>query len=857
MRWLLYLYPAGFRAEYGDQMLAIFEKRRRDSGFFGWIALWIETIFDTLANAALVHADILRQDLRYAARSLRRAPGFALTTILVAALGIGATTAAFTMVDHVLIRPLNYPDSNRLVKIYEDHSFSGTTDWDMSPANYRDWKNQSKSFEQMAAYRTQSLNLTGTGEPQRLDGASVTTEMFSVLGARPALGRTFLPEDDRLSSDGGPLVISYRLWQTSFGGDGGVLGRKVYLDEVPYTVVGVMPRDFYFPNRDAQFWTAFRFAANDFADRTDTYIFGIGRLKPGVSREQARAELRGIAAQLERAYPKELTHISATVILLKDDIGNQPRMMLWVLLTAAGCVLLIACTNLAGLMLARAMKRARELAVRTAIGAGRERLVRQMLTESLILALGGGIAGVLLADTALPLFARLVPVYLPVSEVPPLDVRVLAFAALITIATGLGFGVAPALRVSRDMNALRETSRAGGGRRERLRGALVVAEVTGCVALLASCGLLMKALWKIQNVDPGFQASNVLTLRTPLPMPKYENASTQRQFLDTVLSEARQLPGVTDAAYISFLPMVLRGGVWPVEVEGHPLPVAERQTASLRYVTPGFFAALRIPVRSGRDVSLSDSAQAPSVALISESFVRRYWPNEDPIGRTINFANAKPRVIGVVGDVRVRGLERSSEPQVYLSYQQFANVSPWYAPKDLVIRTVGSPEALAPALRRIIHQADPEMPVSDVRLLEDIVHAETGSRRVQLSAIGAFALIAFVLAAVGIHGLLSFAVASRTQEIGVRMALGATAGKILTMILSQAAALAGLGIVLGLAAGTFAGRGLQALLAGVEPADPASFLGATGLCLLMAIGGSLLPAWRAIRIDPTTAIRSE
>ncbi len=570
------------------------------------------------------------------------------------------------------------------------------------------------------------------------------------------------------------------------------------------------------------------------------------------------AEVRGIAAQLERSYPKELAHTSASLLLLKDDIGSQPRLMLWVLLAAAVCVLLIASTNLAGLMLARAMKRARELAVRTAMGAGRERLVRQMLTESLILALAGGLAGIGLAVAALPLFSRLVPVYLPISDVPAIDARVLLFALLVTLGTGLGFGVAPALRVSRDMGALRETSRAGGGRRERLRAALVVAEVTGCVALLACSGLLLKALLRIQQVDPGFRATNVLTLRTPLPMPKYEKPVAQIAFLDAVLSEVRQLPGVTEAAYISFVPMVMRGGIWPVEVEGHPLPVAERQTASLRFVTPGLFAALGIPFSSGRDVSESDTAQTQPVAVVSKSFVHRYWPNEDPLGRRINFGNAQRIIVGVVGDVRVRGLERPSEPQVYLAYRQFPrDVSVWYVPKDLVIRASGSAEALAPAVRQIIRKADPEMPVSDVRLLEEILTAETASRRVQLSALGAFALIAFLLAAIGIHGLLSFSVNSRTQEIGVRMALGASTGQILRMILRDGVILSSIGITLGTALGYASGRGLQALLAGVRPEDPLSFLSAIALCFVMTLAGSLLPAFRAVRIDPTTAIRAE
>ena len=434
----------------------------------------------------------------------------------------------------------------------------------------------------------------------------------------------------------------------------------------------------------------------------------------------------------------------------------------------------------------------------------------------------------------------------------------LGFALLVTLGTGLGFGIAPALRVSRDMGALRETSRAGGGRRERLRAALVVAEVTGCVALLACSGLLMKALLRIQQVGPGFRAANVLTLRTPLPMPKYEKPVAQIAFLDAVLSETRQLPGVTAAAYISFVPMVMRGGIWPVEVEGHPLPIAERhRLPACDYVTPGLFTALGVPLLSGRDVSEADTAETQPVAVVSKSLVRRYWPNEDPLGRRINFGNAQRIIVGVVGDVRVRGLERPSEPQVYLAYRQFPHdVSVWYVPKDLVIRASGSAEAIAPAVRQIIRKADPEMPVSDVRLLEDILTAETASRKVQLSAVGSFALIAFLLAAIGIHGLLSFSVNSRTQEIGVRMALGASTGQILRMILRDGAVLAGIGIVFGVALGYTSGRGLRALLAGVRPEDPPSFLSAIALCLVMTLAGSLLPAWRAVRIDPTTAIRT-
>ena len=862
-RALLYLYPTSFRAEYGDEMSTIFALRRRDAGNAVTVsALWIAAFFEVLWNAAAVHFDILRQDLRYAARALARSPGFTLTAIAVAALGIGANTATFTMVNHVLLRPFPYANQDRLVALFEDHWFTsggrGSRD-DMAPANYRDWKRMSTVFESMAAYRGLSVNLVGQGEPQRIEGASVTAEMFPTLGVKPALGREFTAEDDR---DGAPgtIVLSYGLWQELFGGDESILGRKLLLDDAPYTVIGVMPANFYFPNRAARLWTAMRFAADAFEDRTDTYIYGIARLKPGVPLQQAQAQMRTIAGQLARSYPKELAHVSATVVRMRDNISSQARLLLGALFGAAVCVLLIACTNLANLLLARAMARRKELAVRAAIGAGRERLVRQMLTESLVLAAMGGLLGILLAAGVLPLLVRLVPVSLPIAEMPPMDLRVLAFAAFITCATGIGFGVIPALRVCRasGLAGLWENARAGGGRRERLRSALVVVEVAGSVVLLVASGLLIRALWRIHGVDPGFRADNVLTLRTSLPMPKYERPAAREAFYERVLEGARNLPGVTGAAYISFLPIVHGGGVWPVEVEGRPQPWSDRQNASLRFVTPGFFRALGIPLLAGRDVTESDTPGAPFVALVSESFVQRYWPGENPLGRRIDFGNALRTVVGVVGNVRVRGLERTSEPQVYLSYKQHnGQVSVWYAPKDLVVHAAGNVAALAQPLRRIIRAADGEQPVSDVRLLTDIVDAETTPRVVQLRALGAFAAVALLLAAIGIHGLLSFAVTSRTQEIGMRIALGAQRGDILRMVLKDGLVLAGIGVLLGAGLAYATGHEMRALLAGVKPGDAATFAVATGLCLLMALAGSILPAWRAVRMDPAAAIRAE
>ena len=824
--------------------------------------MWIETLLDVLWNAALVHRDVLRQDLRYTARTLIASPGFTITAIVVAALGVGANTAAFTMVNHVLLRPFPFADQDRLIKLFEDHSFTAGNsgkEWDVAPGNYRDWKVKSTSFENMAMFRGLSVNLVGQGEPQNMSGASVSAEMFPMLGVKPAIGRTFTSEDDRDIAPG-TLVLSYGLWQGLFGGDAAVLGRKVVLDDKPYTVIGVMPKNFFFPSRDALLWTAMRFGPREYEDRTDTYVYGIGKLKRGVSREQAQAELNVISVQLQRAYPKELAHIGATAMFIRDDISPLTKLLLKALLGAAFCVLLIACTNLANLLLARAMARRKELAVRAAMGAGRERLVRQMLTESLVLAFLGGALGVLMAVSALPLLVRLVPVSLPIAQTPALDFRVFLFAMALTFATGIGFGLIPALRVCRSTGGtdLRDGARSGGGRRERLRGALVIAEVAGSVVLLVSSGLLIRALWRIQAVNPGFRADNVLTLRTSLPMPKYEKPTAREPFYTHVLSEARQLPGVTGAAYTSFLPMVMRGGMWPVEVEGHPEDLAVRQNASLRFITPGFFSVLQIPLLTGRDVSDSDTRDNLSVAVVSESFIRKYFPGQNPLGRRFNFGGHQRTIVGIVGDVRVRGLERPSEPQVYMPYTQHNDqVSIWYAPKDLVIRASGNTADLAPALRRIIREADPEQPVASVRMLGDIVEAETASRRVQVTVLGAFASVAFLLAAIGIHGLLAFSVSNRTQEIGVRIALGAQSSDILAMVLRDGVVMASIGIAVGVALAYGAGLQLEALLAGVKPGDVATYLAAVTLCLVMTIAGSLLPALRAVRVDPTVAIRTE
>lgn len=861
-RALLHLYPKSFRAEYEGEMCAVFSQRKRDApGPFGMIALWIETLFDVLFNAARVHLDILLQDLRYFGRTLRQSPGYALTVAAIAGLGIGATTAAYSITDHVLLRALPFPDADRLVTVMEMEPHYSRME--LSPANYRDWKTQIKSFRAFGAYTYLHANLSGDGEPEVLNGTVVTADVLPLIGVKPAVGRWFTEEEDR-HGVAVTVILSYSLWQARYGGSASVVGKKVMLDDQPCTIIGVMPADFAFPRRGNDIWVAMRPFAQfgegfEDPDRTNIYLYGVARLRSGTSLEQANAELRLVAAQTESQFPKELRNVSAGAVDLHDTVSPQSRTLLIALAGASLCVLLIACTNLANLLLARALARRKELAVRSAMGAGRERLVRQLLTESLLLSIFGGALGMLIAVTATPLFAKLVPANLPVAALPSADWRVLTFGAVATIFTGLAFGILPALKATGGAD-LREGSRSGvGGKKERLRAALVVAEIAASVVLLVTSGLLIRAMMRVQGIDPGFRAEGVLTLRTPVTGSRYEKTATRCAFYKRVLDDVRALPGVDSAAYISALPMVWRGGIFNVTVNGQQPVNPSSQRASLRYVSPGFFRTLSVPLHMGRDVAESDVETSLKVAVVSASFVKQYWPDENPLGKRFNYAFEDRTVIGVVGDVRVRGLEQYSEPQVYLPYQQVKDG--WligYVPQDLAIRTSqGDPLQLAPAVRRIVAGAEPQLPVTSVRPLTEIVANETASRRAQLTVLGGFAGIAFLLAAIGIHGLLAYAVSQRTPEIGVRMALGATRANILRLIVGDAFVLAILGILAGAATAYGAGLELQSLLAGLSPNDVDAFSAGILLALVMTIAGSVLPALRAVRVDPATALRAE
>jgi predicted permease len=858
-RWLLRLYPASFRNEYGPEMAAVFARERRDTRTApGMAALWLRVIADTCVTAAGIHRDILRQDLRYTLRTLRRTPAFALTAVTVVALGIGATTAAFSLADFVLIRPLPFPEADRLVRFSEERP--GFPRMELAPANYRDLKQMATSFEALGAYRGLSVNLVGARQPLRLLGAAMTADVLAALAVRPMLGRPFTAADD---VDGAPAtaLVSYALWQQEFGGDTSIVGRPVRLDGEVYTVIGVMPPDFNFPGRGAQLWTAMRFVPADFVDRNHNYLQGIARLRRDVSLNAARTEMSMLAGRLQQQYPKENEQTGVSVIRLRDGVSQHSRTLLVALFGAAVCVLLIACANLTNLLLARAIVRRREMAVRMALGAGRERVLRQLLTESLVVTGIGGVLGLALAAATLPILSRLVPSAMPFAETPSMDVRVVGFAMALTMVTGIAFGIVPVLQHHRDRagEGLREGARSGGSGREGMRGALVVAEITASVVLLVMCGLLLRALWTIQAIDPGFRLEHTLTVRTSLPMPKYETTGARTGFYDGVLSEIRALPGVSSAAYTSFLPLSdMRGGIFPVGISGHVESRREDNVAFLRYVTPGFFQTLGIPILQGRDVRDADHLDGPPVAIVSASFVTQFFPGQEVLGQRFTFAAAEREIVGVVADVRMRSLTRVSEPQVYIPHRQLPDRTfQWFAPKDLAVRATGDPLALVSAVRAIVHRADAEVPLSDIQTLEQLVGEDQAARVTQVRVLGAFAGVALLLGGIGIHGLLAFTVSARVREIGLRMALGARRADVVAMIARRSLSLSAVGVGAGIVLAYISGRWLQSLLVGVSPADVTTFAVAAALAAATAIAGSLRPALRAARVDPVTVIRLE
>lgn len=802
--------------------------------------------------------ETLRQDLRYAIRSIARAPGFAAAAILVTALGVGANAATFSVADFVLLRPLPYADSDALVGLCEGPR--NGQGWgcmnQLSPANYRDVAAVTTTLSALGLFQRTELNLVGHGEPVRVAAARVTADVLPMLGLPPLIGRGF-DTAAAGAADVRSAVIGFDLWQSHFGGDGTVLGTVLTMDDAPYVVIGVMPRQFRFPSEDVQVWVPMVLREADFEGRRNRAFEGVGRLRPGVTFEQARSELTAIAARLALEYPATNAETGFSFFKWRDLILPQARTLLLALCGASLCLLLLTCASLASLLMARAASRERELAVRAALGAGRERLVRQLLTESVLLSMVGGAAGALAGAFALPLLAVLVPPTLPLAAQPTMDWRVLGFTSALSTLTGLGFGLIPALRVGgrAEFAALRAGARAG--HRTAMRKVLLTIEVAVSVALLIASGLLIRAMWRVQAVDPGFAPGEVLTMQTDLPSPRYDDPVRRSDFYRRVLDGVRALPGVESAAFTSGLPLVMTAGLTRVVVSGEQERFDDSQNASFRLVTPQFFSTLRIPLRAGRDLSDTDTLDRPLVAVVSESLARRHWPSADAIGRTFATRGQTRTVVGIVGDITVRGLERRSEPQLYVPADQPPNpLGAAYHPKDLVVR-LSRDAGLAAAIRDIIRRVDPNQPISSVRMLTDVVGNQTGTRRAQLRVLVALAVLALLITAAGIHGLLALTVSQRDREIGVRLALGAERGSVARMILSEGVRIAMIGVGVGTLVAYATARGMSTLLFGVPPNDFVTISLVALVCFVITVAAAARPAWRAAAIQPMSALRAD
>jgi predicted permease len=855
-RALLRLYPAGFREDYAGEMARAYDERVRESGRF---SATVAAITDVVPNAIAAHWEILAQDLRYTARSLRGSRAFAISTILVTALGVGATTATFSVADFVLLRPLGFPDADRLVRMCDGPREGGG--WgcnnQMPPARFLALATESRSFEAIGAFSRGAVNLVGGSQPARLASAAITPEVLPALGVQPYIGRWFDATDPQ--QDLRSVVISHGLWQSEFGGDDAIVGRPLRLDDAQYVIIGVMPPSFRFPTEEAQLWTPIIFTAAERTERVNNTLEVIGRLRPGVTFEQARVDVTAIGDRLAAEFPETDGESGWSYFRQRDEMSPRYRQMLIALCGASLCMLLLTCANLANLLLARAAGRERELAVRTALGAGRERLVRQMLTEAAVLAVLGGLAGALLAALITPTLTQLVPATLPMASRPAVDGRIFAIAVSLSALTGLGFGLLPAIRAGRagTFTALRGGTR-GSGRGQRLRSVLVGFEVTMSVVLLTAAGLLVRAMLSVQAVPSGFVAEDVLTLRTALPLPRYEEDARRQGFYRQVLADVRALPGVEAAGYISALPMVMTGGITRVLLPGETPERGNEQSASWRIISPGYVEAMRIPVRAGRSLSDADAPNSPLVAVVSESFVETRLGGRDAIGQTIMIRDQSRTIVGVVGDVRVRGLERTNEPQVYVPFTQPPEgLGGAYQPQDLAVRSGRDAAALVPAIREVVRQADPQQPVSHIRMLSEVVGQQTSVRRTQVKVLGALAGLALLLAAVGIHGLLAFTVSQRDREIGVRLALGADPSRVGRMIVGEGVRLALLGVIPGAIAAWLAGQAMRGLLFGVPALDPLTIGIVVGLCFVTTVVACVAPALRAARISPMTALRAE
>ncbi len=800
----------------------------------------------------------LFNDLRYGARMLLKNPGFTLIVLLTLALGIGANTAIFSVVNAVMLRQLPFTGADRLVRLNESNPERGWPTFSASHPNFLDWRTRNQTFEALAATSGASFNLKAGQDVEVVRGAVITADFLPVLGVSPVLGRNFLPEEDRPGGNTRVALITHGFWQRRFGGDPSVVGKTLTINDNPFTVVGVLPESFNWGTRNELFAPL---APDPARSRGDHRLLVIGRMKPSVTLERALADLNTIAQQLAQQYPESNKGWSVTGQKFFDWIvPEQSRRALLVFAGAVIFVLLIACSNVANLLLARAAARQKELAIRVALGAGRARIIRQLLAEALLLALVAGGLGLLIAVWTVEALKTMNPTTLPRLDELSVDGRVLAFSLLISLVTGVLFGLFPALQASRpDLNeTLKEGGRSGGGAsgRQRVRGALVIAEVALSVALLIGAGLLLRSFAKLQDVKPGFEPGNLLTLRISLPRNRYRENAECWNFYTRLLQETKALPGVQDVALTSLVPLGGGGTAGQVEIPGKPTaPDGSLPSSAWRIISPGYLRTLGIPLR-GRDFDERDTAESQPVTIISEDMARRYWPGEDPIGKPVvlrSLGNKTFTIIGVAGDVRSSGLDNEPGP---VAYAPTAIAATW-ATFQLVVRTRTEPMAQTPAVRAILRSIDANVPVYDIQTIEQLLYDSLGSRRFNMFLLGSFAAVALLLASVGLFGVMAYLVSQRTHEIGVRLALGARPRDVFRLVIGRGMLLTLIGAGVGLVAAFGLARFLETLLFQVRPTDALVFTVAPVVLLVVALLACYIPARRAMKVDPMVALRYE
>jgi putative ABC transport system permease protein len=817
--------------------------------------------------------ETLVKDIRYGLRGLLKRPGFTLVAIITLALGIGANTAIFSVVNAVVLRPLPYAEPDRLMTLWE--TMPGTDQRSVAPGNFVDWRTQNKTFEDLAATFYANFNLTSDGEPDRIDGATITSNLMSVLGVSAQLGRTFQPDDDE-RQDRNVVLISDGLWKRRFGADRNVVGRNITIDETPHTIVGVMSRGFQFPAR-SDLWVLGRnrgavpmslisqVTTTDWVHERDAhFIRVIGRLKPGVTISQAQSDIAAITRRLEQDFPKSNAGLGSNVVPLHALVVGDVRSMLFILLGAVGFVLLIACTNVANLMLARATQRDREIAIRAAVGASRLRLIRQLLTESLLLSIVGGLAGLLVSIWAVAVFVKLSPGDIPRLNEASVDFRLLGFTLLVSLLTGLGFGLLPAFQATRtNLNtSLKEggTKASEGRQRRGARNILVVTEIALAQVLLVGAALLAISYVRVTEINPGFNPDRVLTAKIAPSNKKYPDSKSRSTFYTTVLEHLQSLPDVESAGMVMNLPLTGSSMNRGFRVEGRPVPKAdENVTMDFQIVSPNYFSTLEIPVKRGRGLNTTDIETSEPVIVINDTMARQYWPNEDPVGKRMGIGESTKdtswrTIVGVVSDSRHASLSERPVPTAFIAYRQ--DLESW--PRmGFVIKAKTDAASLTSAVRRELAEIDRAQPVYAIEPMENLLRTSVAQRRFIMLLLGSLSAIALTLAMVGIYGVISFSVSERTQEIGIRMALGARAADVLRMVLGQGMRVALIGIVIGLGAAFGLSRLLSSMLFEVSATDPRTFSIVAALLGSVAFLACYLPARRATKVDPLVALRYE